>query len=160
MTVEVQRFDDAQTFLDEAGPFLAEQEAEHNLLFGIAETIVVDPDRYRTRGSPYFAAVRRDDEVVLAAVWTPPYNPALSMTEDADAVKALAADLARGPVPVPGVTAAPEVARRFIDAWSATHPVTARMSMAERIYRVERVVPPVGVEGSMRVATDKDRALL
>ena len=44
--IEVERFNDAQVFLDEAGPYLAEHEAEHNLLFGIASTLVVDPDRF------------------------------------------------------------------------------------------------------------------
>ena len=160
MSVEVQRFDDAQTFLDEAGPYLAEREAEHNLIFGIASTIVVDPDRYATRATPYLAVVRREDEVVAAAVWTPPYKAELSLIDDHDAIMALVADLARVPVTLPGVTAPPAVARRFVDAWSARHSVSARLSMVERIYRVERVVAPSDVDGSMRMATSGDRSLL
>jgi len=160
MSVEVQRFDDAQVFLDEAGPFLAEREAEHNLIFGIASTIIVDPDRYSARETPYLAAVRRDDEVVAAAIWTPPFRAVLSETEDHEAITALVHDLGRGTTRLSGVTAPREVGRRFIDGWSARHPVTARLSMAERIYRVERVVAPVGVDGSMRTATSDDRSLL
>ena len=43
--VEVERLAGAQAFLDVAGPFLAEREAEHNLLFGIAANLIRDPDR-------------------------------------------------------------------------------------------------------------------
>jgi hypothetical protein len=57
MSVEVQRFDDAQTFPDEAGPLLVVHEAGHNLTFGIASTIVVDPDRFRDRATPTVIAI-------------------------------------------------------------------------------------------------------
>lgn len=160
MSVEVQRFDDAQAFLDEAGPYLAEREAEHNLIFGIASTIVIDPDRYLARVTPYLAAVRRDDDVVAAAVWTPPFKAVLSLTDDHEAITALVHDLAHMPTTLPGVTGPVDVSRRFADAWQARHPVTARVSMAERIYRVEHVVAPADVDGSMRTATSDDRALL
>ena len=159
-TLEVQRFDDAQTFLDEVGPFLAEHEAEHNLMFGIAATMVVDPERYRDRESAYLAAVRRDDEVVAAAVWTPPFRAVLSMTEDVEAITALVQDLARMPPLLTGVTGPVDVSRRFADTWTARHQVTARRSMSQRIYRLERVIPLSGVDGSVRVGTTNDRNLL
>jgi predicted GNAT family acetyltransferase len=160
MSVEVQRFDDAQVFLDEAGPFLAEREAEHNLIFGIASTMVVDPDRFASDATAYLAVVRREDEVVAAAVWTPPFKAVLSLSEDHEAITALARDLGHVTTTLSGVTAPVDVARRFVDTWSAHHPVAPRHWMSQRIYRVERVVPVVGIEGSMRVGTTGDRALL
>jgi uncharacterized protein len=158
--VEVQRFDDGQAFLDDVGPFLADREAENNLMFGIAATIVVDPDRYGRRGSPYLAAVRRDGEVVAAAVMTPPYNVVLSESADHEAITALAHDLERTGSSVAGVTAPVDVARQFAETWHARHPVTVRRSMHERIYRLERVTAPERVEGAVRVATGADRDLL
>ena len=76
--LEVQRFADAQLFLDETGPFLAEREAEHNLMFGIAATLIIDPSRWHDR--PYLGAIKRDGEVVAAALMTPPWNVVMSTT--------------------------------------------------------------------------------
>jgi hypothetical protein len=156
--LEVQRFTDAQLFLDETGPFLAEREAEHNLLFGIASTLIIDPARYRDR--PYLAAVKRDEEVVAAALMTPPWNVVVSTTEDPDAIAALGHDLGRSRVTVPGITAAVNIARRFSDLWATRHGLTARRTMAERIYRADRITPPSGVDGTVRLGTIEDRDLL
>ena len=57
--VQVERPADARAFLGIAGAFLAEREAENNLLFGIAANLLRDPDRAMT-APPYFAAVRRE----------------------------------------------------------------------------------------------------
>jgi len=157
-SVQVERFSDAQAFLDAAGPFLAEHEAEHNLLFGIAATLIIDPERYRDQ--PYLAAIRRDDEVVAAALMTPPFNVVLSSTDDPEAIAALGHDLGRNRVPVPGVTAPVEIARRFAEMWAERHGLSATHAMAERIYRLERVTPPTGVSGTVRIATHVDRDLL
>ena len=45
--VTVGRPADAAAFLAEAGPFLADREAEHNLPLGLAANLVVDPDALR-----------------------------------------------------------------------------------------------------------------
>ena len=155
--VQVERFSDAQSFLDAAGPFLADREAEHNLLFGIAANLITDPDRPMT-APPYFAAVRRDDEVVAAALMTPPFNVVVSCIDEPDAIPALAADLDRGRFPVPGITAPVEVARAFSERWAERHGVMVERTMAERIYRVERVTRPDDVPGSIRTATCPDCA--
>lgn len=157
--VQVERLPDAQAFLDAAGPFLADREAEHNLLFGIAANLIADPDRPLT-APPYFAAIRRDDEVVAAALMTPPFNVVVSWTEDPDAIAALAADLDRGRISVPGITAPVDVARAFSERWAERHGVTAHRTIAERIYRVEHVTSPHDVPGSLRIATRDDRDLL
>jgi predicted GNAT family acetyltransferase len=156
--VQVERFSDAQAFLDAVGPFLAEHEAEHNLLFGIAATLIIDSERYREE--PYLAAVRRDDEVVAAAVMTPPFNVVLSMTDDPNALAALGHDLGRNRYSVPGVTAPSEIAHRFAEMWAQRHGLSTRRTMAERIYRLERVTPPTGVPGTLRIASNVDRAVL
>ncbi len=157
--LRVERLDDAQAFLDTAGPFLADREAEHNLLFGIAATLITDPER-RMTAPPYFAAVRRDEDVVAAALMTPPYNIVVSLVDDPAAIPALAADLDRGRVHVPGVTAPVEVAAAFASLWAERHAVTSQRSIAERVYRAERIVPPDNVPGTTRLATSADRDLL
>jgi uncharacterized protein len=156
--LEVQRFSDAQQFLDETGPFLAEREAEHNLMFGIAATLIIDPSRWHDR--PYLAAVKRDGEVVAAALMTPPWNVVISTTEDADAIAALGHDLGRSRLTVPGVTASVDVARAFSEVWAGRHGMTARRTMAERVYRADRITPPSDVAGTVRLGTSDDRDLL
>jgi predicted GNAT family acetyltransferase len=91
---------------------------------------------------------------------TPPFNVVVSQVDDLDAIPALAADLDRGRVHVPGITAPVEVARRFADVWSERHAVSPQRTIEERIYRADRIVAPRGVPGAVRIATAADRDLL
>jgi len=157
--VRVERLPDPRAFLDEAGPFLERREAEHNLLFGIAATLIADPQRPMT-APPQFVVVRRGDDIVAAAIMTPPYNLVLSWTDDPEAMPALAAEMGRARVHVPGLTAPPAMAKAFSDAWVGPRGQTAIRTMAERIYRLERVIPVHGVPGTLRIADAADRDLL
>lgn len=156
--MSVERFETAQAFLDAAGNFLAEREAEHNLLFGICANLRADPG-FPT-APPYLAAVSDGGRVVVAAVMTPPWNIVLSCAEDPDAFAVLAADLDAAGISVPGTTSAVDSAQRFARLWCGSHGLTSRLVMAERIYRLERVIVPVGVPGRARVATEADREQL
>ncbi len=154
----VERFDTASAFLAAAGDFLGRREAEHNLIFGICASLAADP-RFSS-APPYLAAVWRGGRVVLAGVMTPPWNLVLSCTDDPGALAAIAADLDAAGIAPPGTTSPVETARGFVDVWCEPHGLVGEVAVAERIYRLERVIRPSGVEGAMRVATEADRALL
>lgn len=156
-TTHVERYGTAAAFLDAAGDFLVEREAEHNLIFGICATLTADPGY---ASDPYLATVSSADRVVGAAIMTPPWNLVLSCMDDRGAPAALATDLEDRGVAIPGVTAPVEIAARFGERWGRTHGLTSRPKMAERVYRLERVKPPNGVPGTVRLATEKDRDLL
>lgn len=158
-SIQVERLPDASAFLAVAGPYLERREAEHNLLFGIAANLVRDPDRPMT-GPPLFAVVRRDGEVVAAALMTPPFKAVVSCTDDPDAIPALAGELARAGIALPGITAPPDVATAFAQAWAAGGGPIAHRTMAERIYRLAHVTPPRNVPGTLRIADVRDRDLL
>lgn len=158
-SLHVERLTDASTFLATAGPFLERREAEHNLLFGIAANLVRDPARPMS-GPPVFAVVRRDQDIVAAALMTPPFNLVVSCTDDGEAVPALAQELVAAGVSVPGVTAPRDVARAFVDAWDPGTSGSPSRTIAERIYRLERLIPPRPVPGAVRVADTSDRELL
>jgi len=154
----VERFATAVVFLESAGAFLGEREAEHNLLFGICANLTADPG-FPT-AAPYLATVSRGDRVTAAAIMTPPWNVVLSCTDDPVAAEALAADLDATGIPVPGTTGPVEATRAFAGTWCARHGLASRLAVAERIYQLERVVPPVGVPGRVRIATEVDRDIL
>lgn len=156
--VRVQRFDAAQAFLAAAGPFLAEREAEHNLLFGVAASLVADPTF--PSSPPYLGAMRRGDQVVAAALMTPPWNAIVSCTDDPAAWDVLVADLDTGGFTVPGVTGPTGSAAAFAARWADAHGLEFEHAMAERIYRLEHVIAPTGVPGAMRIGTPEDRELL
>ncbi len=156
--LRVERFETAPAFLDAAGAFLAEREAEHNLIFGICANLTADPTF--PASPPYLGAVFSGSQVIAAAVMTPPWNLVLSCVDDPDALTALADDLDDAGITVPGTTSAVDSARQFARLWCDAHGMTSRLVMAERIYRLERVIPPAGVSGRARVATKADRDLL
>ncbi len=110
--VRVERYATATAFLDAAGDFLVEREAEHNLIFGICATLTADPGY---ASEPYLATMSKAGRVVGAAVMTPPWNLVLSCTDEPDALTALAADLDAGGIAIPGTTGPVEIARRFAD---------------------------------------------
>ena len=92
--MEVVKLADPATFLAEAGPLLLADEARHNLILGIAGTIRDSPDHYPARS---LWLVREDDEVVAAALRTPPHNLILAGPRSEEALAALAGGHRRGP---------------------------------------------------------------
>ena len=73
--MDAQRHDDVETFRALASPFLMREPARNQLPIMIVHTLVTQPDVY-----PEFRlwTVVEDDEVVAAAVRTPPHNVALA----------------------------------------------------------------------------------
>ena len=134
--------------------FLAAREAEHNLLFGIIAG--VRAGEYAT--PPYFAVVRDGERVVAVALRTPPLNLVLSTIDDPAAIGLLADDaLALWP-DLPGVLGPSEHARHFADRWAARTGRATSVRTAERVFRLEAVVPPRPASGTMRLAAPPDRA--
>ena len=158
MALAFHRYDDVEAFLAAAGGFLGAREAEHNLLLGISSQVRSFPDIFEQ--PPRFAAVTDDEgRVVAATLRTPPWNQVLSEVDEAAAVDLLAESLAEEPLP--GVTGPAEAAERFAEAWAARTGSRAVLDVAERIFRLERVIPPERpAEGSWRFAEPRDRDLV
>jgi uncharacterized protein len=156
--LHVRRFHDAQAFLRTAGDFLTAREAEHNLLLGLAGTLVARPHVYPL--PPYLAGVLRGATVVGVALRTPPHGLVLSEMDDVGAVGALARDVAEVFDDLPGVLGPPESSRRFAELWARGGGRTMEPGMAQRIFRAEHVFAPEGAAGRMRRADTADRALL
>lgn len=155
--MEILRASSVPAFLDLAGEFLAEREAEHNLIFGILSTYEADPSQYDE--SPYLATILHGDRVVGAAIRTPPWRIVLSEMDHPGAVHRLVEDLAG--VPIPGAVGPSDAAGHFAEAWvEAGYPGSPRLNRHERSFRLRRVVAPRPTTGSMIRATPEHRDLL
>lgn len=152
----VSRWSSAHDFLGAAGGFLAAREAEHCLLFGLSSTIASHPEVYP---GPRFWTVHEADRVVAAALRTPPHDLILSQVDEPRWLTALAADVLAGDE-LPGVNGPIAAARALADAWSARTGGAPERVMQERIFRLDRVVPPRPAPGGCREAEERDRARL
>jgi uncharacterized protein len=152
----VRRWPSVHGFIAAAGAFLAEREAEHCLLFGIAATIADHPEVY---ADPRLWTVEERGVVVAAALRTPPHDLVLSAFDDPRWLDALAA-AALEDDDVSGVLGPAAAAHRVADAWSARHGRAAVLMTRERIFRLDRVIAPRPAPGAWREAGEGDRALL
>ncbi|MGZ6545341.1 MAG: GNAT family N-acetyltransferase [Actinomycetota bacterium] len=156
--IRVRRLPDVETFLAQAGPFLAEREAEHNLVFGICSQLVRDPRAFGE--APYLAIEEDGGRIVGAAIRTAPYNLVLSETDDLAAIEPLVRDVHSSVGTLPGVLGPGKAASVFVRAWCERGSGNATLAMSSRIYRAAKATPPGGIAGAMRPARDTDRELL
>lgn len=161
--IHLTRYRDPAAFAQRAEPYLLAREAEHCLLLGICAELVRQPESYPT--DSYLSTVEYRDMVVFAAIRTPPYPPVLSLPAD-DSILEEAAGLVAGDLRVVygseigGVHGPVPLVRKFAGEWRRLTGQASRKVMSERIYQLDAVLPPVGVSGAMRRATETDRALL
>ena len=116
--------------------------------------------RSGTWRDPYFAVVSDGERVVAAALRTPPHNLILSLVDDPDALPLIAEDVAAATPELPGVVGPQAATGRFAAEWLERTGRGSRLKMAERIFRLTRVIGPRPVAGSLRRATADDRALV
>jgi predicted GNAT family acetyltransferase len=154
--VETRHYADVDSFLAVAGGFLGAREAEHNLIFGIAASLREAPEQYTD--APFLATVVASNEVVAAAIQTPPFRLVLSEIDDPAAITALAADTLD--LDLPGVLGPVAVVEAFVTARTAAGGPAATPGMSERVYRLRTVRAPRPVSGSPRIATAADHDLV
>ena len=155
--LELHRHGSPEAFLAEAQAFLVAREAEHNLILGIAGTLHDHPAIYAK--PPYLAIVRDRDAVRLVALRTPPWNLVLSECAAPDALGLVVEDLiADGSLP--GVIGPAETAGAFAQRWSGEKGCRAMLDVAERIFRLSRVIAPPAPDGMWRCASSGDRRLI
>jgi uncharacterized protein len=133
-------------------PYLLGAEAVHCLLLG---------GQSESAGATGFAVEHRGEIVAVAGV-TPPRNLILSQVSSASAIPFLVDELRTLGINLPGVIGPEPHVARFAEAWQAATGQQVRRAMNERVYQVvaDVVRPPEGVEGTARLATAADRALL
>jgi hypothetical protein len=144
-------------FLDLAGEFLGEREAEHNLIFGILSNLEADPTQYESQ--PYLATITHGDRVVGAAIRTPPWRIVLSEMDHPGAVHRLVEDLAGEALP--GAVGPSDATTHFAEAWvEARYPGKPRLNRHERGFQLRSVIPPRPTSGEMVIAAAEHRRLV
>lgn len=141
-----------------AGAFLRAREAENCVILGLCSQMRIGITSIQNF-TPYFGVARSGDGVVGAALIAG-YLALLSTPIDEAALPLIVADMAKAAPEVPGVVAEVATSRRFAELWTAATGRAHRLHMSERIFRLERVIPPRPVEGEMRIAAESDRELL
>ena len=139
-----------------AGPFLLAHEAENNVAIGLIAALKAGRDY---GGRNYFGAVRDGDRVVGVAMRAGLYLIVTLDTTD-DALCLLVDDAVRAVPEAPGIVGPKALARRAMELWTSRTGQRARLQMAERIYRLSRVIPPRRAPGRMRAATPADLDLV
>jgi len=158
MHPQVERQPDTTSFLERAGEFLLEREAEHNLILGLSSRLRSEPRLYGE--DPYFVVVLDGDRVVGAAMRTPPHNLILSEIDEEAALEPIADDARSVYESLPGVIGGRRAVARFARLWETRTGARGRVGIRQRIYQVSNVSPPSGVPGEMRSYQEGDRELV
>jgi predicted GNAT family acetyltransferase len=148
--VNVERFHDPRRFLDETTSFLLRDEARHNLILGLSDTLASNPALYPERS---FWVVREGDEIGACALRTSPYTLVLAQPRDDEALAMLVAAIDDE---LPGVVGAVPEVDEFAARWDAR----ARVVRDQGVYAVHAVADVPRPPGSTREATVEDVELI
>jgi len=157
--VLVERFTEVPRFVRTVERYLLANEAAHNLIFGVLDSLLREPGRYT--GDNYLAAVHAPNGISGVALRTPPYPLALSRMASPKATVALAEHIREAQPGLPSILTAPEVAGDFLRAWAKLGGPEGSVKRRQRIYALTRVVPPLWPpEGWFRPADSADHELV
>ena len=112
--MQVSRHNTAGEFLALTKARLDVAEAENNLILGISKYFAANPEAKHIK--PYLFTVGEIDELVGAALMTPPRHLILSRMPES-ALAAIADYLMQEKIPVPGVVGPKEASRSFAEYW-------------------------------------------
>ena len=150
----------AGAFLRETQNVLEEREAENNLMLGLCLKMVQSSEEIER--VPYFATVMQNDDLLVAAIMTPPHQLIIYSDTNVrvEAFKLLAADLLAKGSSVPGVIGRSVVANEFAKVWEEAADRSATHALRHRIYKLSDVNQAQTPSGSFSPATRDDLTLL
>lgn len=153
-------YPNANKFLAKTQAVLEKNEAANNLILGLSLRV----SRFLpvVQHPPYFATVTDNDDLLLAAMMTPPRSLVLStgLADWREPLERLIQEVAAHNWPIPGVTGSPLLSQAFAAAWASLKGTTYRVKMRNRLYELKRVNPVPPTPGRLRVATANDLELV
>jgi predicted GNAT family acetyltransferase len=159
--MKVKHHKNASDFLSHASKYLAKEEARHGLILGIAKTLEIMPQRYGQE-KPWFCSIGTGTEINAVAMRTPPHMVIVAhFCGDIDAAAStLVEAVSRDFKYIPGVIGDKELADLFAKRWCEKFSVTIKDTMAQRIYRLDKVNAIQPSPGRFRAATLADKNLV
>ena len=156
--MQLHRFSQVQPFLDRAESWLLSAEAENNLLLGITKRLLRGDHGFED--PIYLATVETKGAVSGCAIRTPPFELALTQMPEA-AIPLLLRDLVDVYPSLSDVFGPEMIAARFAKLWTKEFGGTPKLHGKERLYSLERVVPPSSPpSGLLRLAEHKELELV
>jgi predicted GNAT family acetyltransferase len=147
--MRVTSYADAAQFVRELTPQLCKRPLENNVFLGVSERIAAKPQRDHLR-----LGVWEEDQLVLAALMTPPYRLNLAHAgRGAEGVNALRDHLLEMGANIPGVASEKPIAEAFEGAWYARCGGKRQSARERWLYRAAKVIYPAHVQGEMRLAS-------
>jgi predicted GNAT family acetyltransferase len=159
--MDIKHYRDATEFLTQAGRHLAGDEARYGLVLGLARVVESNPHRYG-EVSPWFCSVGSGEEINAAAMRTPPHQVILAyFSGDIEAiserlVKAVSHDFEV----IPGVVGDKELADIFAERWCGKCGTRIMNTMAQKVFRLDKVNDVPSAPGRLRTATMADKDLV
>lgn len=148
--------DDAVEFRELTRGLLAD-EARHNLMRGILNTVVAEPDAYADRR---FMVVDDEGETVACALMTMPYRLILADVTGDEPLRTLLEGAISSGLDIPGLIGNRPTIDRAVEMWQELTGVIAELSMSQAVYFLDEVVPPPRPPGRPRIATAEDLELI
>jgi predicted GNAT family acetyltransferase len=156
----ITRHPDAASFLARTRQTLLEHESANNLMLGICLRLQRYPERIER--PPYLATIEDEEELVAAAVMTPPHNVIVFSRRGADPapLRLIAENLLQEAWSVPGVVGPSEASETFARIWAELIGHSYRADRSMRVYELRQVIPPENPGGSLRPASEADSDLV
>ncbi|MBI1213335.1 MAG: GNAT family N-acetyltransferase [Alphaproteobacteria bacterium] len=145
MKLHTEIYEDAASFADAVMKPVAKRAIANNTFLGVLERTLRSKNADHLR-----AAVWDGDQLVLAALMTPPY--VLNIADPGrgrEGVVPLADALANHGYALPGCVSETPTADAFAAAWSARHPVRVELEHRHLLYQCESVIEPHAIEGRL-----------
>ncbi|MFX0211985.1 MAG: hypothetical protein ACFFDT_38780, partial [Candidatus Hodarchaeota archaeon] len=151
---------DITKYCDLCFSFLAKNEAENNLLFGILNNLKINPQTYSEEHGLTLVSITVKGVLKLVSIRTPPFNQVISYTENLATIPFLVQELSNKKPDIPGILGFKEGALRFGQLWSKKHNKALHLDMHERVYQLEEVNPITLGSHEFEPATERDKQLI
>jgi GNAT superfamily N-acetyltransferase len=136
---------------------LLEDEARHNLMLGVVNTLVRSPEVY-----PDYRLflVRNSSRPAAAAVITAPYDVIVADSDSDEAIAELVHAIAAADVAVPGALGNRPTVDRFVAEWCRVTGDTTELRMRQGVFALSVVIPIRQTAGVHRPAVVGDRPIV
>lgn len=156
--MQVHKFTDANQFYQRVKDYLLNQEALHNLLLGMCNGLIENPESFAD--AAYLATVEQEDQILAVAMRTPPRNLVLSQIKDVTAITVLVKDVYSLLPSLPGVIGPRYESENFALVWHSLTNQAYQLKLALRAFQLEKVKQISSATGYLRPVVPEDQELL